>query len=128
MKKPARPGLKPLDFAAILLTLACLAATGWLAWGGRSGNGGQVSVKSGDAVYLFALDKNTVADIPGPLGPTRIEIRDRAARFVDSPCRDKICVKCGWLRNGGDWAACLPNKVFMSVQSDAAAPADVLSF
>ncbi len=36
-----------------------------------------------------------------------IEIKDGAARFVDSPCPDHICEGFGWLSNEDQTATCL---------------------
>ncbi len=36
-------------------------------------------------------------------------------RFYSSTCRDKICVKAGFLSRPGESAACLPNKVVIKI-------------
>ncbi len=35
--------------------------------------------------------------------------------FESSDCPDKVCVNTGALSKDGEWAACLPNKVFLKV-------------
>ena len=35
---------------------------------------------------------------------------------MDSPCRDKLCVLEGAFSKPGKWAACLPNRVFVSIK------------
>jgi hypothetical protein len=48
---------------------------------------------------------------------TTIEISSRrtGAVYVHSDCRDQICVNAGWLDRGGEWAACLPNRVILRI-------------
>jgi len=114
--------LQVLDYLVIAFALGVFIFTLLLALR-MSTDASEVSIKAGDQVYVYRLDKNIEFEVQGPLGATKIEIKDKAVRIVDSPCRDKICVHSGWLRNGGQWAACLPNKVFVSIN---AGKADVL--
>ena len=37
--------------------------------------------------------------------------------FEDSDCPDLVCVNTGRLTREGEWAACLPNEVFLKVVS-----------
>lgn len=36
-------------------------------------------------------------------------------RFLDADCPDKICVKTGWISEGGQTAACLPHKLIIKI-------------
>jgi hypothetical protein len=49
--------------------------------------------------------------LAGPIGESTIDIRAGQVRFLDSPCPGKVCVHSGWLRETGQIAACLPNRV-----------------
>lgn len=40
-----------------------------------------------------------------------LQVADGRIRFDTSTCRDKICIKAGFLSRPGESAACLPNKV-----------------
>ena len=108
--------LRVLDFLVLGLVVVAFAGTTFFAMH-FSADAKEVTVKAGEKLYIYRLDKNLEFDVAGPLGLTHIEIKDKAVRVVDSPCRDKICVQMGWLRNGGQWAACLPNRVFLSINS-----------
>ncbi|HHI93041.1 MAG TPA: NusG domain II-containing protein [Gammaproteobacteria bacterium] len=61
------------------------------------------------------LFHNQDLKVPGPLGHSRIQVRDGQVRFVDSPCPHKLCVHTGWLSQGGEVAICLPNKVSLQI-------------
>ena len=47
----------------------------------------------------------------------RIRVSDGKVRFLESDCRDKICVDTGELNRAGDSAICLPNRVAVIVRS-----------
>ena len=39
-------------------------------------------------------------------------------RFLESDCRDKICVNGGWLTKTGDKAVCIPTKTSVKIVGD----------
>jgi hypothetical protein len=40
-------------------------------------------------------------------------------RFLESDCRDKICVKAGWLTKAGDKAVCMPAKTIIKINGES---------
>lgn len=44
-----------------------------------------------------------------------LQVSDGKIRFYTSTCRDKICIKAGFLSRPGESAACLPNKVAVKI-------------
>jgi hypothetical protein len=77
--------------------------------------------KSGEGSWVYSLDGNQTLVLHGPAGKTLVELKDGAVRVRESDCRDKLCVNFGPARHGGDWIACLPNRVFIRVEGDAGA-------
>jgi hypothetical protein len=105
------------------LVVSGLAACGLLGLRDTNGSprGEAVVVCGGETAIRIPLDRDQPAvRVRGPLGETVVEVRDGAARVVESPCRDKVCVKMGVVRDPGDWAACLPNRVVVRVDAPAA--------
>jgi hypothetical protein len=49
-------------------------------------------------VSRYSLSKDRIADVEGPLGMTRIEIRAGKARILRSPCKLKVCTKPGYIQ------------------------------
>jgi hypothetical protein len=104
------------DFLVIGGLVVCGTLGMW--GGGRSPKGGIVEIRGRDGAVRVPLDGAVQTfRVSGPLGQTQVEIRDGAARVVDSPCRDKVCVKMGWVRGAGEWAACVPNRVLLRVEA-----------
>ena len=72
-----------------------------------------ISVNKKD--YIYPLNKNREVEIAGILGNSVIEIQDGRAFFKESPCTNKTCVHMGVVSAENDWAACLPNDIFIRV-------------
>ena len=44
-----------------------------------------------------------------------IEVKDGAARFIDSPCPDHICESFGWISQEDQTATCLPARAVLTI-------------
>jgi len=64
------------------------------------------------------LFSNTQLEVPGKLGYSTIIIDNGKIRFQASPCNGKQCIHQGWLKHGGEFAACLPNRISVRILSD----------
>jgi hypothetical protein len=51
----------------------------------------------------------------GKLGKVLVEIDNGRARIIESNCKDKLCIKKGWISNVGEYSICLPNEVFVII-------------
>ncbi len=65
---------------------------------------------------LVKLNSSQQLSITAALGETIIEIQAGKIRFLASPCRGKQCIHTGWLTHGGDFTACLPNRISIEVR------------
>jgi len=125
--KPRAPRLRIFDYIAFALAAGLIAASAVMAYStGSAASRLHVRTVDGDFVYDLAAD--AVLDFEGPIGTTRVKIENGTARVVSSPCREQLCVNTGALDAGGDWAACLPNRVFLEVTGDEESSVDALSY
>ena len=119
--KPPSPSLwKRLrwgDLFIALLSIGCVFFFGYKAYAGAE-SASAVRVTAGGDILLYPLHQDRIVTIAGPIGETRMEIRDQQVRVVQSPCSEKICVKMGWISKAGDWIACLPNRVMILIVGD----------
>ena len=53
-------------------------------------------------------------NVHGAIGESTLQVADGRVRFTTSPCSNKLCIHSGWIKNAGEAAACLPNR--LSVQ------------
>jgi len=61
--------------------------------------------------YYYNLNQKIIVDIHGDEGITKIEINNGKFRFVESPCKNKICINQGWVSIQKLPVICLPNRV-----------------
>lgn len=51
-----------------------------------------------------------------PADGVEITVEKNKIRFSYAECKDKLCVKSGWLSKKGQTAACLPKKVVIAIK------------
>jgi len=119
--------LKAFDAVIIVISLIIIGIFSFFAYAG-GGETGNVVITSPEGTWAFTLQQDSEADIPGPLGPTTVRIEDGKVRVVSSPCREKICIHSGAVSRPGSWIACVPNRVFIQVDSSNKEDADAASF
>ena len=114
MPARGRSYVKPLDFVALVVALVLTTGAALHAYQSRT-QSAVLEISTPDQTWLYALDRNRVVRIPGPLGETVIRIADREVVVSDSPCPNKLCLKRGAISSPGDWNACLPNQVMIRI-------------
>jgi hypothetical protein len=113
--------LRVPDWLALAVSLGASAAFFLPAYGVRDAQA-RVFIEAPDGLQVYPLNAREALSVAGPLGETRVVIKDGAAYVADSPCRDKLCLAMGKISRRGGWIACLPNRVF--VRLDAAPPGE----
>ena len=78
----------------------------------------QFVIQGKNGSWVYPVNQAVLLDIPGPLGIMVVEIKDGSARIIASPCANQTCVTSGSVQHRGQWAACLPNAVFVHVESN----------
>jgi hypothetical protein len=87
----------------------------------------QGAAQGAEQQWIYPLDVETTLRVPGPLGETVVEIKDGAVQVISSPCPEKICIKTGRISKPGQWIACLPNRVFISIRGRKSEQPDAIS-
>lgn len=102
-----------LIFAGVLVLLALVF---WLVLGRRPAAGVAVlTYGSSNQRMELSLDKDETYHIDTGYLTVNIQVKDGAARFVNSPCPDHLCENFGWLSKDGDTATCLPGRASLMV-------------
>lgn len=111
---------KPLDW--LIIGAVCLVILGLTAitLGKNSGTPAYLKVTAAGTVYMYDLANEQIIEVPGKIGKTQIEIKGGAARVLFSPCPTKTCMAKPAISRVGEWIACLPNEVFLQIESDEA--------
>ncbi len=117
--------------ADVILVTVCGFAVGLLyiqLWT-PPGQAQTVRIAAGSGVvHEYSLSRNAQFLVAGHLGDSEFEIRDGAVRFVSSPCRHKLCVRSGWHRRSGSVAACVPNRLSLSLQGGDSSEFDAINY
>ncbi len=104
------------DVLAIMLVSALLLIATLYLWTGDQGIADKVVVASGGKIIAeLDIHQDTVLDVDGFLGVSRVEVKGGQVRFVDSPCSNRQCILRGWVRESGDTVVCLPNRVSVTI-------------
>ncbi|MEK6749041.1 MAG: NusG domain II-containing protein [Pseudomonadota bacterium] len=102
----------------IALAVCGIASLYILLWRPNTeGRRAEISV-NGKVVATLDLQRDVLQKFTGMLGESEIEIRDRRIRFRASPCHGKQCIHMGWARRGGEFIACLPNRIAVTIIAD----------
>lgn len=107
--------LRPLDIVIALAAAGAIAFAAVSAYGPGSGPVNAV-LKGRGGEWIYPLSADRELRVAGPLGDTVVEIRGKSVRIVASPCPNKICIAAGAIERPGQWLACLPNQVFVSIE------------
>lgn len=70
----------------------------------------------GEIVKEFNLSEIEEETVFCPNENVVISVRNGAIRFSSSSCKDELCVNSGWLTAKGQTAACLPQKVVITIK------------
>jgi len=109
------------DRVLVVVAVMLLATLYWHQWnGGGPAAWVEVQVDDNEPVR-YPADRDRRLTVQGAIGPSVIEIHAGAARFVDSPCNGKLCLRGGWHRHAGETGACLPNRVSLTLVGDGQA-------
>ena len=97
-----------LAIAAVLLVVRRVHASG-------SGLRAELIYGDNNTTMNLPLDVDETYDVDTGYYTVHIQIKDGAARFVDSPCPDHICEGFGWLSNEVQTATCLPARAVLTI-------------
>ena len=112
--------IKKADVPVLLALLLAAALLFFMAGQKPAGSMAVVTVlqaDGGETVQKIPLNKNQTLYIEDAALPVTLEIKDGAIRFVNALCPDHVCQNTGWLRQEGDWAACVPAGVWVRVEA-----------
>lgn len=100
---------------ALFILITVIAVTGIILMSG-SGGGSAAVIRVDGKVYR-QIDLGV--DQAFYIGDVKIEVKDGAIAFIESDCPHKECIRAGWLKIPGASAACLPNRISVTVEGES---------
>ncbi|MFA7109631.1 MAG: NusG domain II-containing protein [Sphaerochaetaceae bacterium] len=101
----------------ILLILIILILVGLsLFFFQSTGNQAEVVITTPNEEYIYPLDKDGIYRVQGYIGLSVIEVKESQVKFIESSCKNKICM-IGSINRNGQFLACLPNGIIASIVS-----------
>lgn len=76
----------------------------------------KIIIESSEKSLRFDLNNEREIIIEGLLGESKILIKDNEVKFLESPCRDKLCIKAGILKNAP--LICMPNGIIIRFENN----------
>jgi len=107
--------IKKFDLVLFFLFLFVTGAS-FFSLKNRHSEESHLIVTSSGKEFIYPLNKDRDLEIEGIIGKSTIVIKDGRAFFKSSPCKNKTCVHMGAVSKENDWAACLPNDIFIRVE------------
>ena len=109
----------------IIVVLICLSFIPELIFGvmmGKNYNGTYAEVTLDGKPYKKILLSEHIGeeqlDVKTEYGYNIIEIKDASIGIIDADCRDRICIKSGFISKPGQISVCLPHKVMIEIKSN----------
>ncbi len=77
-----------------------------------------IVIADGETVKEIDLDTVDNSYTFSPKAGTVITVENGRICFSGAECKDKLCVKSGWLTSKGEAAACLPDRVVITIKGN----------
>lgn len=102
----------------ILILVLALAIAGILMLAGRQQPGGdRISITVNGDETLYSLETDRVIPLDSENGHNQVVIKDHTVYMESANCPDQICVRHKAVSKNGETIICLPNQVFIEVES-----------
>lgn len=109
------PAMTLADRSLYLITFVSLPILFWSLWQ-TTGQALHADIHvNGEYQQRVSLQQDRTLLVHGELGDSLLEIKNGKIRFKDSPCTIKRCVHSGWLKQSGEFNACVPNQVSIAL-------------
>lgn len=86
-----------------------------------------VTIETAKDKYIYYLPLEKTITIKGETGITIIEIKGEKFRFIESACKNKYCVKNGWISLPYYPVVCLPNRISAYIELQGEKNIDAVS-
>lgn len=118
--------LRPYDLLILLGTVIVIAGLIYYSYAGKTDRT-IVEIRSAEGTSAYLLSEDAEIVLQGPLGETHVSIVDESVQVLSDPGPLQICVNVGRITRQGQWLACLPNRVLITIQGKPPDDIDIIS-
>ena len=112
--------MKPGDYILIaVLLLSIIVQLFWHQYHQRPAKYAIVSIGD-DFVSEISLEPDSLYRFEGFIGVSEIEVAQHEIRMLQSPCPHKTCQKMGSISESGQVIVCVPNRIVIKIEGNAA--------
>ncbi|CRF34157.1 hypothetical protein BRSU_1911 [Brachyspira suanatina] len=101
--------MKRLKYGDVLIFLFIIIFSFFYAKNLISNKSSKIIIDTYDKSFRYDLNTDREITVNGLLGESKILISNQQIMFESSPCRDKLCIKAGVLKNSP--IICMPNGI-----------------
>lgn len=112
----------------LIISLIIISAASYPVAKYLSSQGSYLEIEvEGQTRCVVRMDRDQDITVEGRLGPMVVRINEDGARFVQSPCVDNKCVESAPIKDAGEIAVCVPNRVMIRVLGESRIETDFIS-
>ena len=108
--------IKNIKFGDIIIILIIVISIIYYAKNLIENKGSKIIIDTPSKSLRYDLNTDREIKAEGLIGETTIIIKDKKIKFEHSPCRDKLCIKAGELKNAP--IICMPNGVLIRFEKN----------
>lgn len=117
--------IRPADYLVLFLAIALTTFSYF--WVRTGGEAALVRVRWEGREYLYPLDEEKTLVLEGERGVNTVVITgDGEVYMADADCHDKICLTMGTISRSGEYIACLPHRLIITIEGEEDEEIDAL--
>lgn len=108
--------IRKADMVIMICYIVLFLSMSGVAFGAGQASGNiYVDITTPDNHWVYPIDEDYTFTISQPTGYCTVQIADGYVRVIDSDSPLKICMLMGAKSSPGEWIACLPQNLFITV-------------
>lgn len=76
----------------------------------------EILIETDGREWIYPIDIVKTQDFEGPVGHTIVNMDSGVVSIISSDCSEQICVQSGSISKSGQWIACMPNRLFVTIR------------
>ncbi len=118
---------KKISISDILIIIIAVIALVFIFYSTKTNDNNTIKIQCNGDEYIYDLDTDRDIYLQGAIGEAHIIVKDSKIWMLESPCKNKICLKMKPIDQNGGFIACIPNKILITVENNKEVVVDDIS-